>query len=158
VNVPLLESRLDCSYNSYTATRARDRVRRSGTTRALGEIARKITCGPFGSTLTADEHDPAGEVVLVQPTDISELLFSPKPGWRIASRTLREKRLPTYPGGTLLFARVGIYPHCGVLPVGLSAATISSSMIAAQLEQGNDPHYYSLFFRSAFGLPLLYAI
>jgi type I restriction enzyme S subunit len=158
VSPSLIESRLDCNYNNYAATEARHVVRRVGTTQPLGDIAGRITCGPFGSTLMSEEHDSSGEIVLVQPTDISELFFAFTPGWRISRRTLEEKRLHLYRSGVLLFARVGIYPHCGVLPSSIPSATISSSMIAVELKDDYDPQFFSLFFRSAFGLPLLLAI
>ena len=154
----LVESRIDCNYNNREATDARDRVLAYETTRLLHEVSQKIVCGPFGSTLTSDEHDQSGEVVLVQPTDISGAFFAHTPGWRISQKTLEEKGLREYPAGVLLFARVGIYPHCGVLPARIPGATISSSMIAVILDEGQDPYFFSLFFRSDAGLPLLYAI
>ena len=154
----LVESRIDCNYNNREATEARDRVLAYPTTQSLRKMSQKITCGPFGSTLTSDEHDESGEVVLVQPTDISGTFFAHTPGWRITQKILKEKGLKEYPAGVLLFARVGIYPHCGVLPTRIRCATISSSMIAVLLNKDQDPYFYSLFFKSDVGLALLYAI
>ena len=158
VQPALIETRIDCNYNNRGAIESRDRVLGYRFTDLLREISDRIVCGPFGSTLTSDEHDSNGEVVLVQPTDISETFFAHTPGWRISRQTLKEKALRQYPAGTLLFARVGIYPHCGVLPAWITSATISSSMIAVLLQEDQDPYFYSLFFRSDVGFPLLYAI
>jgi type I restriction enzyme S subunit len=153
-----LGDRLDAGYNSPDAVLARKKIAESGIPqRPLRELFGKLVCGPFGSTLTADEHAIDGDVLLVQPTNLSGGSFSVEKSWRIRSRDLVEKGLHLYPGGTFLFARAGVYPHVGVLPTAVTPATISSSMIAG-LDNGQiDTHYLEAFFKSAVGTPLLYA-
>lgn len=154
----LLEDRLDAGYNAPTAVRTRERIRLSGLkTNRLKQLFSKIVCGPFGSTLTSDEHCPEGEINLVQPTNLSGGHFSLDKSWRIRRSDLEEKGLPLYDSGTFLFARAGVYPHVGVLPQYATPATISSSMIAAIGCRGIDPHYLDAFFKSKVGMPLLYA-
>lgn len=151
--------RLDGRYNSPSVVEARSKLHKYGSLCPLNKVARKINCGPFGSTLTADEHDPRGEVALVQPTDISEPLFAREPGWRISTQTAKAKSLDLYPAETLLFARVGIYPHSGVLPERIKQATISSSMIAAVLDHHlADPFFLHAFFQSSIGKCILFGI
>ncbi|MEW8552661.1 MAG: hypothetical protein AB2605_02615 [Candidatus Thiodiazotropha sp.] len=154
-----LEYRLDGRYNSAAAIAARQKIKDFGLHEKLKRLAKKISCGPFGSTLTSKEHDYNGQIILIQPTDISEGVFAQKPGWRINHNILRDKNLPLYPEGTLLFARVGIYPHSGVLPKRIGDATISSSMIAAVINNSvADEYFLHAFFQSGLGQTLLYSI
>jgi type I restriction enzyme S subunit len=158
VPISLLESRLDGTFNHPKAVNARSKIINKNSC-TIEFLSNHIACGPFGSTLTASEHDTNGEIVLIQPTDISEELFSANPGWKITRATLVEKNLPIYPPNCLLFARVGIYPHVGVLPYWLGDATISSSMIAVEVDpEKADPYFLLIYFRSEIGQTLLYAI
>lgn len=155
----MLGTRLDGTFNHPEAVEMRERIAATPRTRRLGSVATQIICGPFGSTLTASEQDAEGDIVLIQPTDISGTSFTAKPGWRITSKTLEAKSLQLYPSNTLLFARVGIYPHCGVLPEWLHKATISSSMIAAVIDETQaDPYYLYAFFNSVPGKRILYSL
>lgn len=157
VQPEFLHNRLDVRYNSPSAVSARVAIVNSGIkTQSVDQIL-DLVCGPFGSTLTADEHCDDGEVLLIQPTNLSGDLFSEDKSWRISTKDLIEKGLKLYPEGTLLFARVGIYPHTGVLPNGCGPATISSSMIAGTPISPVDTHYLSIFFQSAIGYRLLLA-
>jgi hypothetical protein len=159
VSPSLLGSRLDGNFNRPTAVAARAKIIRHGNARVLKELTRKIACGPFGSTLTASEQNPDGEVVLIQPTDVSDGGFTLQPGWRITESTLREKELPLYPSGTLLFARKGIYPHCAVLPDRIGKATLGSSMIGVIVnDEVADPYYLEAFFRGATGREVLFSL
>jgi restriction endonuclease S subunit len=123
----------------------------------LGDVCNRITCGPFGSTLVADEHSDRGEVVLIQPTDIADDIFTFDSGWRIEMSTMINKGLPLCPPNALVFARVGIYPHCGVVPERIGPATIGSKMIAAEVGKSADPYFLQAFFRSETGQDLLLA-
>lgn len=153
----LLMDRLDGRYNNPNAVQIRREIVKSGLpTKRVCDIL-DLACGPFGSTLTADQHMPDGEVLLVQPTNISEDQFTTKSSWRISKEILDKKGLKTYKPGTLLFARVGVYPHIGVLPNGAGLATISSSMIAGVPEDETDTRYLSAFFKCRFGFLLLLA-
>lgn len=155
VDISALEGRLDSRYYSATATTSRARVRSYGATKKLGELCKRLDCGPFGSTLTEDEHDPAGDVILVQPTDITAPLFTSEPGWRITRATQRAKSLKPYPAATVFFARVG-YPHTGVLPSHFAGSTISSKIIAAVVnEEEVDPYFLHSFLRSRLGQTIL---
>jgi hypothetical protein len=130
-----------------------------GDVKDLCEVSTNIVCGPFGSTLITSDIDPDGDVVLVQPTDISGLLFNSHPEWRITEAKRCQKNLALYEPETMVFARVGIYPHCGVLPATLGKATISSRIIAARIDQGqSDPYFVMSFFRSRIGRIILYSI
>ena len=152
-----LHHRLDVRYNSPSAVNARMAIASSGLkVRPVGQLL-ELVCGPFGSTLTSDEHCPHGEVLLVQPTNLSGELFSDDTSWRITKNDLVEKGLKLYTEGTLLFARVGIYPHTGVLPQGCGLVTISSSMIAGIPVKSIDTYYLASFFQSAIGYQLLLA-
>lgn len=153
----LILSRLDGNFNHPTAIETRRKVSSTFNSRKFGQACTNIVCGPFGSTLLSDEHSATGEVVLVQPTDISDDLFALEPGWRLEEAKRREKNLDLYTPGTLLFARVGQYPHCGVLPDRIGAATISSSMIAAEIASPADPYFFNAFFRCKHGSALLFA-
>ena len=159
VRIParLLDHRLDARYNSPEAVAIRKRIRDLSIPTARVDSLVKLTCGPFGSTLTADEHDPNGDMLLVQPTNISGDYFEYTKSWRIRSADAEDKGLKSYDPGTLLFARVGVYPHVGVLPHGVPRATISSSMIAGESLGKLDPHYAFSFFRSSAGYKLLLA-
>lgn len=154
----LLGDRLDAGYNSPSAVLARRSISESEMVqKPLSDLFEKLVCGPFGSTLTASEHKPEGEVLLIQPTNISAGSFSLEKSWRIGRRELNEKGLKLYPAGTFLFARAGVYPHVGVIPASVVPATISSSMIAGVGKNAVDAHYLEAFFKSKIGLPLLYA-
>src|SRR5690349_24317064 len=118
----LIEPRLDGTYNNPGAVAARAVIQRFSPRANIRTLSKSVVCGPFGSTLTADEQQADGEVVLIQPTDFSEGLFTLHPGWRVNEETLEEKGLKLYGAGCLLFARVGIYPHCAVLPSRLRKA------------------------------------
>jgi hypothetical protein len=89
----LIGKRLDGTYNSPRAVSARLKIKSFEKTCYLKKMSIKITCGPFGSTLMAAEQDVNGEIILVQPTDISNNLFTTTPGWRISRSTLNEKNL-----------------------------------------------------------------
>src|SRR5262249_5298667 len=100
-----------------------------------------------------------GAIVLIQPTDISDGGFTIEPGWKITEATLREKELPLYPSGTLLFARKGIYPHCAVLPDRAGKATLGSSMIGAVVDDKvADSYYLEAFFRGVTGQQVLFSL
>jgi len=158
ISVSLIEYRLDGTFNNPHAVSARSKVLATGISKRLRELSKRITCGPFGSTLMAYEHDPDGEVVLVQPTDISGGTFTFEPGWFVLENTLIKKKLPLYPPGCLLFARVG-NPYCCVLPQRIKKATISSSMIAVEIDHEKaDPYYVQAFFQSQIGYNLLLSI
>lgn len=159
VDPSLLNSRLDGGYNSRRAIDARQIVSTFPSNISLRKVSKRIVCGPFGSTLTAEEHSKTGSVVLVQPTDMTDGLFTSDPGWRISEQMLIKKKLPLFPAGSLLFARVGIYPHCSVLPATFTKATISSKIIAVVLnDKLADPYFYHAFFLSALGQTLLSGI
>ena len=98
-----------------------------------------------------------GDVLLIQPANISGDVFDDTKSWRIWSDDLDEKGLRIYGPETLLFARVGVYPHVGVLPQRAGNATISSSMIAGESNGGVDPYDLFAFFRSFSGYQLLLA-
>ena len=158
VPVNLLTDRLDVRYNSFDAILARKTIAACGLQSSeVGLLFDELVCGPFGSTLTADEHSENGEVLLIQPTNINAELFSLESSWRIKKKTLLEKNLSLYSPDTFLFARVGVYPHVGVLPEWAGLSTISSSMIAAIPNGKVDSYYLLAFFRSKYGLPLLFA-
>ncbi|MBD1999295.1 hypothetical protein H6G00_22230 [Leptolyngbya sp. FACHB-541] len=160
VRIPakLVTDRLDARYNARAAVEARETIEScSLLTSKVGLLFENLVCGPFGSTLTADEHSNDGEVLLIQPTNISSDLFSLESSWRITEKTRREKDLPLYPTGSFLFARVGIYPHVGVLPEWVGPATIGSSTIAGLPNGKVDPYYLLSFFRGKYGQPLLFA-
>jgi len=157
VEPELLMDRLDGRYNNPSAVHIRRIIAKSGLpTKRVGDIL-DLVCGPFGSALTADEHEANGEVLLVQPTNISEDHFSEITSWRISKHLLVRKGLKTYGPGTLLFARVGVYPHTGVLPDSAGLATISSSMIAGVPLDSTDPRYLAAFFKCRLGFALLLA-
>src|SRR5215510_7419545 len=101
----LLELRLDGNFNNPRAVAARAKIQSLGAVRSLAALCREIVCGPFGSTLTASELNPNGDVVLVQPTDIAENCFTSDPGWRISDEMRIGKGLNLYPHETLVFAR-----------------------------------------------------
>jgi type I restriction enzyme, S subunit len=158
VPINLLTDRLDVRYNSRAAVFSRETIATCGLPSAkVGSLFKSLVCGPFGSTLTADEHSEAGEVLLVQPTNISSELFSSDSSWKIKEKTRQDKNLPLYPAKSFLFARVGVYPHVGVLPEWVGDATISSSMIAGLPSGKVDSYYLLAFFRCCFGSPLLFA-
>lgn len=153
----LIEDRLDARYNAPLAVETRKKILTSGIqTGTVGSLY-NLVCGPFGSTLTSDEHNANGEVLLIQPTNISGDSFSDTSSWRITKKALIEKDLKTYPQGTLLFARVGIYPHVGIIPKGIGLCTISSSMIAGLPKRHLDAHYFVAFFKCSLGNILLNA-
>lgn len=149
--------RLDGRYNSPTAVVVRKKIKSSGFKLATVSSLFELVCGPFGSTLTADEHSAEGEVLLIQPTNISGDVFSEDSSWRITQKDLIAKGLKLYKPGTLLFARVGVYPHTGILPAEAGQATISSSMIAGIPKRNIDTHYVCAFFKSHDGYQLLLA-
>lgn len=153
----LIEDRLDARYNAPLAVETRKKILTSGIqTGTVGSLY-NLVCGPFGSTLTSDEHNANGEILLIQPTNISGDSFSDTSSWRITKKALIEKDLKTYPQGTLLFARVGIYPHVGIIPKGVGLCTISSSMIAGLPKRHLDAHYFVAFFKCSLGNILLNA-
>ncbi len=149
--------RLDGRYNSPSAVAIRKKIQTSGIEISAVSSLFELVCGPFGSTLTADEHSEDGEVLLIQPTNISGDIFSEASSWRIKKRDLVNKGLKLYSPGTLLFARVGVYPHTGILPEEAGMATISSSMIAGIPRKNIDTHYVCAFFKSRVGFQLLLA-
>lgn len=158
VPVDLLTDRLDVRYNAPAAVMARKTIASCGLQSSkVSLLFDDLVCGPFGSTLTADEHSLHGEVLLIQPTNINSDLFSVESSWRITEKTRRNKNLPLYPTESFLFARVGIYPHVGVLPEWIGSSTISSSMIAGIPNGKVDSYYLLAFFRTKYGLPLLFA-
>lgn len=151
--------RIDANYNRPEAVQARRQLESTVGSVALGTLSTKVVCGPFGSTLTTRDIDPEGGVALVNPTDISRPLFNLKPEWRISHATLSSKGLPLYQPETMVFARVGIYPHCGVLPPQLGDATISSRIIAARIDDKKaDPYFLMAYFRTPIGQVILYSI
>lgn len=153
----LIEDRLDARYNAPLAVETRKKILTSGIkSNSVGGLY-NLVCGPFGSTLTSDEHDASGEVLLIQPTNISGDAFSDASSWRITKKALIEKDLKTYPEGTLLFARVGIYPHVGIIPKEAGLCTISSSMIAGLPKSNIDTHFLVAFFKCIYGNTLLNA-
>lgn len=158
ITADLIEDRLDARYNAPSAVKIRKKIADSGLGSArICDLFNNLACGPFGSTLTSDEHEPNGEVLLIQPTNINSDLFSTDTEWRISERSRAAKQLALYPPETFLFARVGIYPHVGVLPAWVGPATIGSSIIAGECSSGIDPYFLLSFFRCAYGLPLLFA-
>jgi type I restriction enzyme S subunit len=157
ISPEFLLDRLDGRYNSPLAVSVRKKINASGlSTKKITDVFALI-CGPFGSTLTADEHAENGEVLLIQPTNISGDTFSEDSSWRITKKDQIAKGLKLYPPGTLLFARVGVYPHTGILPIESGLATISSSMIAGLPKNDVDTHYICAFFKSSHGFQLLLA-
>lgn len=161
VRIPALSvssDRLDARYNAPEAVNTRVLIERCGIeVRELGRLFKDLVCGPFGSTLTADQHSEDGEILLAQPTNISSFLFDDAKSWRISRRTLITSGLPLYQAGTLLFARVGIYPHVGMLTASVGDATISSSMIAGTASGDVDHAYLLALLRSRIGQSLLFA-
>ena len=88
----LLDDRLDARYNSPGAVAARRRIAECGiASEKLEKLFDKLVCGPFGSTLTANEHDERGEILLAQPTNINEPLFTIEQSWRISRSTLNNR-------------------------------------------------------------------
>lgn len=152
-----ISDRLDGRYNSPFAVSIRKQIKTSGIKFTQVSNVFDLVCGPFGSTLTADEHSSGGEVLLIQPTNISGDIFSEDSSWRITKKDQVKKGLKLYDAGTLLFARVGVYPHTGILPVEAGLATISSSMIAGLPKKNIDTHYVCSFFKSNHGFQLLLA-
>jgi len=154
----LLADRLDARYNSKAAVALRQLLKDCHLNAApMSEVFTKVSCGPFGSTLTEDEFSADGDVLVVQPTNISGDFFSTDSAWRISRAVLESKGLPLYSPGTFVFARVGVYPHVGVIPTGVGDCTISSKIIAATCGGNRDPHYLFAFFRGKHGAPLLFA-
>lgn len=155
----LLRSRFDANFNRASAVAARARIQSIAEIRDLSEVSDEIVCGPFGSTLVTSDIDPNGDVILVQPTDISGELFNSTPEWKITDAMRRDRGLNLYDPETMVFARVGIYPHCGVLPQSIGKATISSRIIAAKIDrQKSDPYFLMAFFRTKTGKIILFSI
>lgn len=148
----LIHSRFDANYNSPLAVATRARLRNSGDIRFLEDVIVEMRCGPFGSTIMASEHSTDGDVILIQPTDISGGGFTLTPGWKITNSQLTEKGLSLCPPNSLLFARKGIYAHCAVLPERAGKATLGSSMIGAVIDQSkSDAYFLEAYFRCSFG-------
>ncbi len=148
----LIHSRFDANYNSPLAVATRAKLRQFGETRVLDNVIAEMRCGPFGSTIVASEHTTDGDVILIQPTDISSGGFTLKPGWKINKSQLIEKGLSICPPNSLLFARKGIYAHCAVLPPRAGDATLGSSMIGAVIDQSKaDAYFLEGYFRAPTG-------
>ena len=155
----LLRSRIDANFNRATAIQARARIAKIGEIKDFSEVCTELVCGPFGSTILASDFDTAGDVVWVRPTEISGNLFSDKGQSRITDSMRISRGLKLYDAETMVFARVGIYPHCGVLPSSIRKATISSAIIAAVVDKEQcDPYFLMSFFRTQAGQVILFSI
>jgi len=154
-----LRSRIDANFNRATAIEARARIAKIGAIKDFSDVCKELVCGPFGSTILASDFDLTGEVVWVRPTEISGNLFSDNGQSRITESMRVSRGLKLYESETMVFARVGIYPHCGVLPSSIHKATISSAIIAAIVDKEQcDPYFLMSFFRTRAGQIILFSI
>jgi len=155
----LLRSRFDANFNRASAVEARAKIDRNSSAVDFRNICTELVCGPFGSTILSSDIDPSGDVVWVRPTEISGSHFQDDGQSRITEIMRVDRGLELYGPETMLFARVGVYPHCGVLPATIGKATISSAIIAARVDRAqSDPYFLMAFFRTRVGKIILFSI
>lgn len=113
----------------------------------LGQFAKKIECGPFGSNLLDTEYLPDG-VLVVRPFNLKNLVVENDNLVYISENLVAENNLKIYKRNTLLFSRVGDI-KIGIL--NRDAATISPNIIAVELKNPNLAKFFAVFFNTYAG-------
>jgi restriction endonuclease S subunit len=120
---------------------------------AVSEIAKKVSCGPFGSNLLDTLYQDDG-ILVVRPFNIKNNKIEKDNLVYISNASILINNLRLYTKGTIMFARVGDV-KCGVLD--REKATISPNIIAVELKENADisPQVLCLFFNCRYGKSML---
>ncbi len=114
----------------------------------LGAICEKVQCGPFGSSVLAENYDSEG-IVMVRPVNLKGVLLSNEDLVRFPEKALPSNS-PKFKMGDVLFARVGT-PSCSIVTREIGTVTISPNIIAAKLKDNVDKHYITTFLNTVYG-------
>jgi type I restriction enzyme M protein len=113
----------------------------------LGDYAKQITCGPFGSNLLDTEYKKNG-ILVIRPFNLKNYKVEDENLVYIDENCLKTNGLKKFEKGTLLFSRVGDI-KIGVL--NKDNATISPNIIAVNFSDIDLTKYLCVFYFSKYG-------
>ncbi len=114
---------------------------------SIGQYAKQITCGPFGSNLLDTEYKTSG-VLVVRPFNLKDFKVENENLVYVTESYVKQNNLKKFGRGTLLFSRVGDI-KIGVLDK--DNATISPNIIAAEFNDFDLANFLAIFFSTKYG-------
>jgi type I restriction enzyme S subunit len=145
-----LDSRLDAEFYHPSFLENEERLHQCGVKlRTLTDVAAKLKCGPFGSSLHSNDYVQSG-VPFVHPTCFSSGWLQIEKAERISIEDHRRLRSTQFIGPALVFARVGT-PCCGVVPEAVGSFNIHGDVIGLQCKAAHDAHFVFSYFNSKYG-------
>lgn len=146
----ILGDRLDAHYYSNKYHEVEKKIKSTPfEVKKFIDIAQKVKCGPFGSSVLAENYDETG-IIMVRPLNLKNVLLSSEDLVRYPEASLGSN-FPIFKHEDLLFARVGM-PSCSIIPEAFESVTISPNIIAAELVEDVDAYYVAAFLNTTFGL------
>lgn len=113
----------------------------------LGNISKRIECGPFGSNLLDTEYSDEG-ILVVRPFNLKNSTVEKDNLVYISEKLVKQNNLKIYPINTLLFSRVGDI-KVGVL--NREKSTISPNIIAVEFNDADFSKFFAIFFKTKYG-------
>jgi type I restriction enzyme S subunit len=145
-----LDDRLDAEFYHPSFIQNEVKLHNSGIKLAtLRDVATKLKCGPFGSSLHSDAYVADG-IPFVHPTCFSSGWLDIHKAEKISAEDHERLKSTQFHGPALVFARVGT-PCCGVVPEMLHTFNIHGDVIGLQCKPNHDSHFVYSYFQSAVG-------
>ncbi|MCZ0755598.1 restriction endonuclease subunit S [Anoxybacillus sp. J5B_2022] len=113
------------------------------------DICDVIKCGPFGSSVLAENYNDTG-IIMIRPLNLKEVLLSEDELVRFPEESLGTD-FPVFEAGDILFTRVGT-PSCSIIPNSIGKITISPNIIASKLKKTINQYYVAIFLNTVYGL------
>lgn len=150
VNTSYIADRLDANYYSDKYLVIEQQIKNSGyKVVKYHDICDVIKCGPFGSSVLAENYNDTG-IIMIRPLNLKEVLLSEDELVRFPEESLGTD-FPVFEAGDILFARVGT-PSCSIIPNSIEKVTISPNIIASKLKKTINKYYVALFLNTDYGL------
>ncbi|HZG60986.1 MAG TPA: restriction endonuclease subunit S [Anoxybacillus sp.] len=150
VNTSYIADRLDANYYSDKYLVIEQQIKNSGyKVVKYHDICDVIKCGPFGSSVLAENYNDTG-IIMIRPLNLKEVLLSEDELVRFPEESLGTD-FPVFEAGDILFARVGT-PSCSIIPNSIEKVTISPNIIASKLKKAINKYYVALFLNTDYGL------
>ncbi len=122
---------------------------------SVGEIAKKIVDGPFGSQLKVEEYQPSG-FPLIRVSNVKTGELDGEFVFISEKKQEQLKRSRVLPNDVLLTKAGAILGYSAVFPSDMREGNITSHLVAITCDGKIIPEYLSVFFRSKVGQKQIY--
>lgn len=150
ISYKIIDDRIDSLPYKKQYLNVLEKLNKHTSVKNMEEVCENIKCGPFGSTILAEEYKNEG-MLYIRPVNITENTFDDDNITFLSEELVKEKKLDVFTKNDLFFGRVG-NPCVGKVTDQYKQITISPNIIGVKVGNKIDSDYLWMFCRSIYGL------